>query len=607
MSMEEIIKRDTLRDGEATWSDAINNIDAGNVAYDDNRTLVLAQKYRQHTNVYTFAQEPPVKLTVHGTPGDEDFITLKNGYKVGLAFVSGDMTDINAWKTIQYWIASPDPTKNVYTSAGGTACARLWEQTSRYAIDIQEDTPGGLVTITLQGDEWNFTLNKYSFSKDPIVWENVIHGCVWLSHATYTPDTSITWTQNYGPDAELVDENQGEAFSGYADLQDLVNELATDDYAPIFYPGDNTDDYGGGGDGVYSDIDDIIPGGHAPTVNPLSLGFIKLYNPSDTDCRAIAAYLWGDNFDQNIKKNFASPFENIVSFGYMPLKGKLGTMQTENFVIGNCTADGNDGAPLITLNKVTTYAVNIDCGSLSKDRIAKFWNGFLDYNSVFTLWLPYVGYRTIRADDIFNLNDAYGGVRLTCWIDTLTGMIVWEVHSLINGGNKVVATFSGNCLSQMPISGANFMSMYNQQLSATVAGNQNFLNKIGQGISAAGNLAAGNPIGAAQNFLNIMSLNEQQKLIDRQMETAAPEYGRAGNMSSNTGSYGYRTPYFIKSRPICSIPKQHTHLNGIPSDRSLKLGDITGYVEVDTAEINFKCRDDEKAEILSLLKGGVYA
>ena len=150
------------------------------------------------------------------------------------------------------------------------------------------------------------------------------------------------------------------------------------------------------------------------------------------------------------------------------------------------------------------------------------------------------------------------------------------------------------------------MSMYNQQLSATVAGNQNFLNKIGQGISAAGNLATGNPLGAAQNFLNIMSLNEQQKLIDRQMETAAPEYGRAGNMSSNTGSYGYRTPYFIKSRPICSIPKQHTHLNGIPSDRSLLLGDIAGYVEVDTVEISFKCRDDERAEILSLLKGGVY-
>lgn len=599
---------ENLRDGQASWEDAIINIDSGNVAYDDNKTFILAQKYRQHTNVYTFAQEPPVKLTVHGVVGDEDYITLKNGYKIGLAFVDGDMTDINAWKTVQYWIASPDPTKNIYVSAGGTPIAGKWQIASRWVVEISEQEPSGLVTYNLQGDEWCFTLNKNSFSKNPIVWENIIDECIWLSHATFTADPHIQWHQLYGPDAELYSENQGEAFYGYEDLQDFKNVMSEADYGPIVYPGESTDEYGGGGDGTYSDIDDIITGGHAPTINPLTLGFVKVYNPSESDCRKIAAWLWSDDFDQNIKKNFTSPFENIISFGYMPLHGKLGEMLQENMVVGNCQANGGDYGTAIPLNKVMTYAIQIDCGELSRDRICKFWNGFLDYDSTFTLWLPYVGYRSIRADDIFNKNDAYGGVKLTCWIDVLTGMIVWEVHSLINGGNKVVATFSGNCLSQMPISGANFMSMYNQQLSATVAGNQNFLNKVGQAIGAVGNAVAGNWGGAVQSGMNLISSNEQQKLIDRQMETASPEYGRGGNMSSNVGSYGYRTPYFIKSRPICSIPDLHRHMNGIPSDRSVTLGDLkSGYTEMQSVELKISNATNEEIEaIRDALTSGTY-
>lgn len=601
-----------LRDGEeeqATWEDVINNIEAGNVATEDNQTYVLGAKYRKVAADYTFVEEPPFKLTVQAVVGNEQAITFKNGYTVGLAYVSGDITSLDAWKTIQYWIASPDPAKNIIVSAGGTPCAKTWDVSGRWYFDYFDEQQQ---QHTMQIDEWSFTLNKVSFSSDPMVWESTVDETIWGSHATERNQVpgheALTWNQEYGPDHTLINENQGEAFYAYDDLQDFKNEMSDQEYGPIIYPGEYTDDYGGGGDGSFSDIDDIIEGGHAPTVNPLVLGFVKVYNPSESDCRAIAAWLWSDDFDTNIKKNFTSPFENIISFGYMPLHGKLGTMLQENMVVGNCQANGGDYGSAIPLNKVMTYAVQIDCGSLSRDRISKFWNGFLDYDSTFTLWLPYVGYRSIRADDIFNKNDRYGGVRLTCWIDVLTGMIVWEVHSTANGGNKVVATFSGNCLSQMPISGANFMSMYNQQLSAAVAGNQNIINKVGSALNGMVNAATGNYAGAAGNFLNILGSNEQQKLIDRQMETAKPEYGRAGNMSANVGSYGYRTPYFIKSRPICSIPNLHTHLNGIPSDRSITLRDLkSGYTEMQTIELNIsKATNEELEAIRDALINGTF-
>lgn len=603
---------ENLKDGEeqATWEDVINNIEAGNVATEDNQTYALADKYRVHTNVYTFTAEPAYKLTVHAIVGDEDSMTWKNGYTVGLTYVEGDITSLDAWKTIQYWIASPDPEKNIYTTAHGTPCAKHWDTSGRFYFDYYDEQQE---QHTMQIDEWSFTLNRCSFSSDPMVWENRLDETMWGSHATehYDPlpgHEKITWNQGYGPDHTLLDETQGEAFYGYDDLQNFMDEMSDQEYEPIEYPGEYTDEYGGGGDGTYSNIDDIIEGGHAPTVNPLELGFVKVYNPSESDCRKIAAWLWSDDFDQNIKKNFTSPFENIISFGYMPLHGKLGTMLQENMVVGNCQANGGDYGSAIPLNKVMTYAVKIDCGELSKDRIAKYWNGFLDYDSTFTLWLPYVGYRSIRADDIFNKNDKYGGVKLTCWIDVLTGMIVWEVHSLINGGNKVVATFSGNCLSQMPISGANFMSMYNQQLSATVAGNQNIINKAGQALGAIGNTLAGNYGGAAGNVLSILGGDQQQKLIDRQAETAKPEYGRAGNMSANVGSYGYRTPYFIKSIPICSVPNYHNHYNGVPAGRYIdKLSGIKGYTEMQAIELHIpKATQREISAIEDALKTGTF-
>lgn len=601
----------TVREDEhATQEEAINNIQAGNVATADNLTYELSLIYRKVATDYATDSPPQFSLTIPmGTPGTESVIEFKSGYKLGITYVGGDITQLQEIKTYETWIASPNEAENTLTTAAGTPCNYKQPVGGRFYFSYYDESQQEHV---MQIDELTYTIGLVGELNGDIreYDETQLMSFVWGSHATernaVPGHDPITWSQQYGPDHVFVQLDHGSLFPYATCMQGFVDASASQNYEIIEYPGEETDDYGGGGDGLFQDIDDIIEGGHAPTVNPLGLGFVKVYNPSYTDCLAIADWLWSDNFDQNIKKNFASPFENIISFGYAPLYGLLGTMQQESMVVGNCQADGNDGAPLIQLNKVTNYAIKVDCGELSQRKITKFWNGFLDYNSVFTLWLPFVGFRSIRADDIFNVNDRYGAVKLTCWIDVLTGMIVWEVHSLINGGNKVVATFSGNCLSQMPISGANFMSMYNQQLSAAVAGNQNLISKIGNALGGIASALTGNASGVASSFLGIMGNDQQQKLIDRQMETATPEYGRGGNMSANVGAYGYRTPYFIKSRPICSIPKQHTHLNGIPSDRSLLLGDIAGYVEVDTAEISFKCRDDERAEILSLLKGGVY-
>lgn len=606
---------ENLRDGEeeqATEAEVLSNINAGNVALDNNMTYALAKIVRPYTNERRALETPPFMLTLPmGTVGTEVSMKFKNGYTIGLTYKGGDIQSTEAWKDTEYWISSPNAEENIYTTTAGTPCNWCGVLASRWGFDLYDEHQE---QHTMQIDELSASFYMYGDATgQAIEWdnENLWFG-IWGSHATERNPVpghdALTWTQQYGGEHNFVSIENGMKFNSATCYQSFIDDLAGNEYEPIEYPGEYTDEYGGGGDGTYSYIDDIIEGGHAPTINPLTLGFVKVYNPSESDCRLISQWLWSDDFSDNIKKNFTSPFENIISFGYMPLHGKLGTMLQENMVVGNCQANGGGTIPAIPLNKVMTYAIKIDCGELSKDRIAKYWNGFLDYDSTFTLWLPYVGYRSIRADDIFNKNDKYGGVKLTCWIDVLTGMIVWEVHSLINGGNKVIATFSGNCLSQMPISGANFMSMYNQQLSATVAGNQNIINKVGQALGAIGNTLSGNYGGAAGNVLGILGSDQQQKLIDRQAETAKPEYGRAGNMSANVGSYGYRTPYFIKSLPICSVPNYHNHYNGVPAGRYIdKLSGISGYTEMQAIEIHIpKATQREISAIEDALKTGTF-
>ena len=381
--------------------------------------------------------------------------------------------------------------------------------------------------------------------------------------------------------------------------QPLYDYLAGYAAEHIDYPGSPTGEGGGNGTQIWPDGD--ILGGHLPTINPLELGFVKLYNPSEAQVRSMSDWLWSADFDSNIMKNAAAPLDNIISLSLVPIN--IETQTVENLIVGNVESN-------IGMNKIENPFGSFECGELDID---EGYGGFLDYDVNMTLFLPFIGYRSIMADDVMN-----GKISIKYSYDLISGLVISEVFAIkrnIKDGNiykKLINEYSGNMLYQIPFSGANFMSMYNQQLQATVAGNQNFLSQIGNAVSAGANLAAGNVLGAFGNALSIFSGNDQQKLIDRQYETAKPEYGRGGTIGGSSGLFSKRKPYLISSIPLNKVPGDLDNLNvynellGIPSEGWYKLEDLQGYTEVKEAKINFKCEDDEAAEILQLLKSGVY-
>ena len=84
----------TVREDEhATQEEAINNIQAGNVATADNLTYELSLIYRKVAADYATDSPPQFAMTIPmGTPGTESFMEFKSGYKLGITYVGGDIT-----------------------------------------------------------------------------------------------------------------------------------------------------------------------------------------------------------------------------------------------------------------------------------------------------------------------------------------------------------------------------------------------------------------------------------------------------------------------------------------------------------------------------------
>ena len=101
------------------------------------------------------------------------------------------------------------------------------------------------------------------------------------------------------------------------DGQRIAEYLCGDYSEGTEYP--DVDSTTGGGNGTFYNRNDEIHATPLPSLQAIDFGFTSLYNPNASDMRAICQWLWSDDFTDNIKKNFASPFENILGFNFIAL------------------------------------------------------------------------------------------------------------------------------------------------------------------------------------------------------------------------------------------------------------------------------------------------
>lgn len=390
------------------------------------------------------------------------------------------------------------------------------------------------------------------------------------------------------------------------------------------YPDQPPSDIGGGG-GNFDDTSDPIPDSSTPTLSSANTGFTRIYNPSLAQVQALANYLWTDEsvittIWNHIKQYFEDPMQAIIGFNLVPVPvPDGGTEEFKLMYIGTG----------VQMTVAANQFVDVDCGTLT---VEKYYGSALDYSpyTKISCFLPFIGNVDLNPDEVMDTT-----LQIKYRVDICSGSCVAKI--LVNG--TVLYQYSGHCAIPIPLASSDFASYVSAAVSvaklaigAAVAG--------GAGAAAAASTEAGqatgntvtttiqttarNPETGRQITTGTQTITQTKQSQDTtkasfdglspknisntvgEIMTSKPTFQHSGSFSGNTGYLGIRRPYLIITRPNLCMPASYQSMNGFPCMITLKLGDCTGFTQVQQCILSgFTATNPEQSEILQLLKSGV--
>ena len=331
----------------------------------------------------------------------------------------------------------------------------------------------------------------------------------------------------------------------------------------------------GGGTGSHGDPDDIekatIP--PLPSISAVDTGLITMYGATLAQLQSLGAYLWASWWDieTNFKKLFSDPMNCLIGLSIIPVRPTMGGAQNVKF--GNITTS-------VALNKLSSQWAEVDCGTLS---VKEYVGSFLDYSPYvnISIYLPYIGYRELSPDDV--MNDT---IHVVYHIDCLTGGCCAFVEC---GKKGLLYTFNGSCIANVPITAINYSGAIQNAVSAVGA-----VAMTGVGIAT----------GAAP--LTAMGVTSGLSNAANTAANTKPTVQRSGNMGGAAGLMSYQKPLLVITRPRMSVPDKLNKFTGLTTNVTMPLSSCVGFTQVELIHLDgVPCTDNERSELLSLLKQGV--
>lgn len=331
----------------------------------------------------------------------------------------------------------------------------------------------------------------------------------------------------------------------------------------------NPDDTGGNGSGDGSSDSVDFPDGIDISNLIANAKLFNVYHASLSNIQELSDFLWSDNWIDNIKKNFSSPMECVAGLHILPVS-LLGTSDT-------ITLGSLDTA--ITSERISSFTKLVDCGSLD---LAEYWGNFLDYeNTTVKIYMPFVGFQLLETKKVMGAR-----LHIKYRIDILSGDFQAFIKRTKDGNEHVLYTFSGNMAISLPLSQSNNNSIMSSVLGLTSGAITNAVTgspmPVGGAISTVG-------LAMAQNASGVDSTTVIHN----------------GSYGGNKGYLGEMTPYLIIERPTQQIPSNYNNYVGIPSYFRATLNSCSGFTKVQ--DVHLVCSGDEqdRNELISLLKNGV--
>lgn len=326
--------------------------------------------------------------------------------------------------------------------------------------------------------------------------------------------------------------------------------------------GDNAVNYG---NGTGEDTTEYIDFPSLPSDNPATKsGLYRIVKIDTANLNTLSSFLWSTSPLDTLIKVFSKPWDCIISLMTLPYAVTADNSASELKIL-----DYSTGA---NVYKNVSTQESILFGTCD---ITESFGNFLDYtNTTVSIYLPFIGWNPLDVQDVMDAT-----LTLVYNIDNQTGQCIVLLKCTKNNMDvdSVTYEWSGNIATQLPLTG-NDASQYLLGLmqSVTSFATTNF----GSGVS----------------INNVASATfNKNKIIT------------SGRLDSNTGNLSIMYPYIKIERPIWSRPNNYLDMVGQPYNGENTLGNLTGYVEVESvkSELNGvpkKSRD----KIIELLKDGVY-
>lgn len=290
-----------------------------------------------------------------------------------------------------------------------------------------------------------------------------------------------------------------------------------------------------------------------------------VYNPTQAQIDSLGAWLWSNNFVDQLLKMFNDPMQAIIGLHKTFIPPITGGVQ--DIKVGYL----NSGVSALT---VPVQYSSVDCGTIN---CAEYFGNVFDY-SPYTriyLYLPFIGFKELEVAQVMRsrINVTYHG-------DAFTGTCLAEVAVNRDGeSGGVLYTYSGDCAARYPLSHGSYMGIVNAIAGIGIG--------IGTALAGAPSIGIAGAVGMAQH--------------------ARATVEHSGSFSGNSGAMGIKRPYLVIMRPQTAMARNYEHFTGQPSNSNVVLGSATGYVRVKECHVEdiATATDAEKQMIESALKIGV--
>ena len=351
---------------------------------------------------------------------------------------------------------------------------------------------------------------------------------------------------------------------------------------------------GGGGTGDFDNTSDTIGIPALPTESGLNTGFFTAFVCSPAQMQQLSSYLWNNTIDDildpstgfgdkidALKKVVGNPYDAIMGCSLIPVSPSIaGNKEVKMYGVIETG---------LSFPYASSRWVAVDCGTLN---IHEFWGGYLDYSpysKTTSLYLPFIGVVSIDIDLIMGK-----ALQVVYHVDILSGICIAFV--VVDGSVKF--QYQGHCSTTIPITNADYSGAIQSGLGLV----GNVANIVTSGVGGA---VTGGVAGAVTGAVG--SAISQAPSIASNVMGMKPDIKSGGGVGSSGGILSVKKPYLIIERPRQSLPERQNTFTGYPCNVTMSVGECSGYTEYETINLDgLFLTDSEKAELESILKGGVY-